>query len=59
MIDADIIGINGVPYRIIEESCGMCDGKGTAHKLSGFREDEECPLCEGTGLHIKWEKVEG
>ena len=58
MLGEGIIGINGEPYRIEGEPCGLCDGTGKAQKLSGFSPDEDCPLCDGTGLHIKWVKVQ-
>jgi DnaJ-class molecular chaperone len=58
VLDEGIIGINGEPYRIEGEPCGLCDGTGKAQKLSGFSPDEDCPLCDGTGLHIKWVKVQ-
>lgn len=57
MIEDGVIGINGKPYRIIEEPCLLCDGTGKAQKLSGFHEEEDCPLCDGTGLHFKWEEL--
>jgi hypothetical protein len=57
MSNEGIIGINGEPYRIVEEPCFLCDGTKKAPKSWGFDGEEECPLCEGTGLHIKWVRV--
>lgn len=33
-----------------ERDCGQCEGTGTTQSCGMSMEDEECPVCDGTGI---------